>query len=197
MTIDGIAETALTLEHAGILEIRATSDPAQNSLSLQVINQGETTEILTPTPTPTPTSTPTPTPTPTLTPTSTPTPTPTPTPSPTPLAQELPPPEPMPRVQWFDLLSALLGMIAASGVVVVVGGGLQMKARVVNPLARAALLSGVFGLAGYIYYGLGFPGSSIIDRIVPGFRGLFVGFGWGLVPLLLLFLLVYIKERYR
>lgn len=197
MTVNGIAETALTLEHAGILEIRATSDPAQNSLSLQVINQGETTEILTPTPTPTPTSTPTPTPTPTLTPTSTPTPTPTPTPSPTPLAQELPPPEPMPRVQWFDLLSALLGMIAASGVVVVVGGGLQMKARVVNPLSRAALLSGVFGLAGYIYYGLGFPGSSIIDRIVPGFRGLFVGFGWGLVPLLLLFLLVYIKERYR
>lgn len=103
----------------------------------------------------------------------------------------------MPRVQWFDLLSALLGMIAASGVVVVVGGGLQMKARVVNPLSRAALLSGVFGLAGYIYYGLGLPGSSIIDRIVPGFRGLFVGFGWGLVPLLLLFLFVHMKERYR
>ncbi len=197
MTVDGIAETALTLEHAGILEIRATSDPAQSSLPLQVINQGETTEILTPTPTPTPTATPTPTPTSTSTPTATLTSTPTSTPSPTPFPAETPPPRPMPRLQWSDLLWAVVGMVAAGGVVMVVGGGLRVTARIVTPLSRAALLSGALGLAGYIYYGLGLPGSGIVDKIVPGLRGLVVGFAWGMVPLLLIFVLARFRERAR
>jgi beta-N-acetylhexosaminidase len=197
MAINGIAETALTLEHAGILEIRATSDPAQNSLPLQVINQGETTEILTPTPTPTPTFTPTPTSTPTSTPTPTPTMTATATPSPTIEPVVEPPPPPSPRVKWPDLIWALVGMIAAGGVVVVVGRGAQVTARAVTPLSRAVLLSGACALAGYIYYGLGLPGSTFVDGITPGLRGLFVGFACGLVPLLVVFFVVRLGQRRR
>jgi hypothetical protein len=52
-----------------------------------------------------------------------------------------------------------------------------------NPTSRAALLSGVCGLVGYVYYGLGLPGSSIVDGIMPGLRGLLIGFLWGLLPL--------------
>ena len=197
VALNGFAETALTLEHAGVLEIRATSDPAQNSLPLQVINQGETTEILTPTPMPTPTYTPTATPTPTSTPTSTPTLTPTVTPSPTPEPVVEPPPLPKPRVQWFDLVWALAGMVAAGGVVTLVGRWVHVTARIVTPLSRAALLSGACGLAGYVYYGLGLPGSSIVDEIMPGLRGLLIGFVCGLVPVLLVFLLARLSERSR
>ena len=191
VALNGFAETVLTLEHAGVLEIRATSDPARNSLPLQVINQGETTEILTPTPTPTPTPThtPTPTPTPTSTPTPTPTLTPTPTPTPTTVPEVKPPPLPTPRVQWSDLAWALAGIVAASGVVVMVGKGAQVTARLVTPLSRAALLSGVCGLAGYVYYGRGLPGSEIVDGIMPGLRGLLIGFVCGLVPVLLVLFL--------
>jgi beta-N-acetylhexosaminidase len=195
VAVDGIAETVLTLEHVGVLEIRATSDQAQNSRPLQVINQGETTEILTPTPTPTPTSTPTATPAPTSTATPTPTLTPTSTPRPTTEPEVGPPARPEPRVQWSDLVWALVGMVAAGGVVIVVGRGAHVTAPMMTPLSRAALLSGACGLAGYIYYGLGLPGSRIVDGIMPGLRGLFVGFVCGLAPLLLIFLLVRLSQR--
>ena len=197
VALNGFAETVLTLEHAGVLEIRATSDPATNSLPLQVINQGETTEILTPTPTPTPTPThtPTPTPTPTSTPTATPTLTPTPTPSPTIEPEVTQPPQPTPRVQWFDLVWALAGILAAGGLIVLVGRGARLTVRIVTPVSRAALLGGVCGLAGYVYYGLGLPGSDIVDGIMPGLRGLLIGFVCGLVPVLLILLLARLGER--
>jgi beta-N-acetylhexosaminidase len=199
VALSGFAETVLTLEHAGVLEIRATSDPARSSLPLQVINQGETTEILTPTPTPTPTPTytPTPTPTPTSTPTPTPTWTPTSTPSPTVVLEIEPPPLPAPRVQWFDLVWALAGIVAASGVVVLLGRGAQLRSRIVTPLSRAVLLSVAFGLAGYVYYGLGLPGSDLVDEIMPGLRGLLVGFVCGLVPVILILLVARLGERRR
>jgi hypothetical protein len=56
--------------------------------------------------------------------------------------------------------------------------------RAVNPLSRAALLSGACGLMGYIYYGLGLPGSSAVDGVAAGLRGLLVGFICGLLPLI-------------
>ncbi len=197
VALNGFAETVLTLEHAGILEIRATSDPAKNSSPLQVINQGETTEILTPTPTPTPTPTytPTPTPTPTSTPTPTPTWTPTSTPSPTVEVVVEPPPPPTPRVQWSDLLWALAGMAAAGVLIILVGRGAQLTSRIVTPLSRAALLGGVCGLAGYVYYGLGLPGSAMMDGIMPGLRGLLIGFVCALVPVQLILLLARLSER--
>ncbi len=197
MTADGIAEAVLTLEHAGVLEIRATSDPAQNSLPLQVINQGETTEILTPTPTPTPTFTPTATPTPTSTPTPTPTLTPTATPSPTAEPEIPPPPVPESRVQWADLMWALVGATAAGGLVAIASKNAHVTSRMVNPASRAALLSGACGLAGYIYYGLGLPGSTVIDGLAPGLRGLVVGSACGLVPLLLVMPFIRLGDRNR
>ena len=36
--------------------------------------------------------------------------------------------------------------------------------------------------AGYIYYGLGLPGSSVIDSVSPGLRGFLIGFAWGFLP---------------
>jgi hypothetical protein len=52
-----------------------------------------------------------------------------------------------------------------------------------------ALLSTICGLAGYLYYGLGLPGSSLVDGILPGLRGLLVGFVCGLLPLTVVFVL--------
>jgi beta-N-acetylhexosaminidase len=184
VTAEGVAETTLTLEHAGLLEIRATSEPAMNSLPLQVIKLGEVIEILTPTPTPTPTSTPTPTPTPTPTSTPTPTPTPTltPTPTPTPVPPP-PPPPPEPRVVWPDLIYALVGALAAALVVFLIGTALRLRARYWNPALRVALWSLVFGIAGYIWFALGLPGSEYLEDMDPLIRGLATGFACGLIPL--------------
>ena len=102
---------------------------------------------------------------------------------------------PLPRLQWLDLLWALVGIGVAGGLVGVVGGGVHLNARPVTPLPRAALLSGIFGLAGYIYYGLGLPGSRLVDAVMPGLRGLVVGFVCGLVPLLLMFVLARFRDR--
>jgi beta-N-acetylhexosaminidase len=191
-TIDGSAETTLTLEHAGLLEIRATSDPAHNSLPLQVVKLGETTEILTPTPTPTSTPTPTPTLTPTPTPTLTPTPTftPTATPTPTPTPQPPPPEPPKPRVEWIDLALAFLGMVGAGSVVLAATWSLsaagRLPARASPRVARSLLWSVACGLAGYLFYGLGLPGSALLEGMDPGLRGLLIGFGFGLLPLVVI-----------
>lgn len=179
-TVGGVAETTLILEHAGLLEIRATSDPARNSLPLQVIKLGEKTEILTPTPTPTFTPTPTPTHTPTPTPTDTPMPTPSPTPTPEP---EVPLVAPSPRVEWSDLILALVGMVAAGGLVFAAGTALHLQSRYWNPALRIALWSLVSGLVGYLFYGLALPGSGFLEGLTPGLRGLVIGFGSGLAPL--------------
>jgi hypothetical protein len=183
VTVDGVAEVVITLELAGQIEIRATSDPAINSRPLVVL-LGETTEFLTPTPTPTPTSTPTPTPTLTPTPTATPSRTPTPRPTATPVPKIDPPPQPEPRVRWLDLTLAMVGMMAASASVVLAGRRLHMEGPFLSPFSRLALFSVVCGLIGYLYYGMGLPGSNLLDGLTPGLRGLLVGFACGLLPLL-------------
>ena len=70
-----------------------------------------------------------------------------------------------------------------------------MTWRIVTPLSRAALLGGGCGLAGYVYYGLGLPGSVVLDGILPGLRGLLIGFVCGLVPVQLILLLARLSER--
>jgi beta-N-acetylhexosaminidase len=180
-TVNGVAETTVTLEREGILQITATSDPAFNSRPLEVRLVGEVVQFVTPTPLPTPTYTPTPTPTPTATPTSTPTPEPTAT-----AVVEIPlPPPPEPRVKGVDLLLALLGMGLASGVAMVVAHRSQMRLNTRNWASpgRVALWSVVCGLAGYLFYGLGLPGSGLMVGVSPGLRGLLIGFCCGLLPL--------------
>jgi beta-N-acetylhexosaminidase len=181
VTADGVAEATITLELAGQIEIRATSDPAVNSRPLVVL-LGETTQFLTPTPTATPTATPTPTPTETPTSTPTPTWTPSPTPTPTRIVEPEPLPPPEPRVRWADLALALVGMGLAGAIVFQVGNRLDRRTHTSNRTFQAVLLSGVFGLLGYVYYGLGLPGSAVVDGISPGLRGFLVGFAWGFVP---------------
>jgi beta-N-acetylhexosaminidase len=193
-TSDGIAEALITLELPGQIEIRATSDPATNSRPLLVL-LGETTQILTPTPIPTPTFTTTPTPTDTPTSTPTPTMTPTPTPSPTsvPEPQTSPPPEP--RLGWPDLGLAVIGIVAACSGVVVATRRIGVRSHVLNPLSKVALLSGICGLMGYVYYGLGLPGSRVLDGVIPGLRGLLVGFVCGLLPLIPMVVLLRLSQR--
>jgi beta-N-acetylhexosaminidase len=183
VTKDGVAEADITLELAGQIEIRATSDPAINSRSLFVL-LGETTQILTPTPTPTPTFTPTPTPTPMPTATPTPTWTPTPIPTITAVAEAQPPPPPQPRVRWFDLVLTLIGTVTAGSVTVATGRKMHLQTRAQHLFPGIALWCGVCSLVGYLYYGLGLPGSSLLDGISPGLRGLLIGLIWGLLPLI-------------
>jgi len=72
----------------------------------------------------------------------------------------------------------------AGGVVGAVGHRLHLQTPVVTPFGRAMLWSSISGLTGYLFYGLGLPGSQLLEGILPGLRGLVVGFGWGLLPLL-------------
>ncbi len=181
MTTGGIAQAPITLEREGELQITASSDPAYNSRPLVVRLMGETTEILTPTPTPTPTSTPTPTAT--TTPTATPTPTATATPTPTPTPVPAPPPPPEPRVRWLDLILALVGAAGAAGIVFVTTQRLLIEASSWDPGVRLPLWSAVCGLVGYVFYGLALPGSSLLEGVIPGLRGLLIGFACGLLPL--------------
>ena len=51
---------------------------------------------------------------------------------------------------------------------------------------RAVLWSVVCGLAGYLFYGLGLPGSVLLEGMAPGLRGLLIGFVCGLLPLVVI-----------
>jgi beta-N-acetylhexosaminidase len=197
-TVGGVAEVTITLEHAGTIELRATSpparDPERNSWPLEV-RMGDITQFVTPTPFPT--ATPTPTPTPTDTPTPTPTDTPTATPTPSPTAEIPPPPPPEPRVHWIDFVLALLGTTIAGGLVVTAGQGLRLWAAAGHWAGRALLWSIACGLLGYLFYGLGLPGSSFLEGVTPGLRGFFLGLGCGLLPLVAVLWLVSRKGEAR
>ena len=61
---------------------------------------------------------------------------------------------------------------------------MRLNARTWSVPGRVALWSVVCGLAGYLFYGLGLPGSDLMMGVSPGLRGLLIGFGCGLLPLL-------------
>ncbi len=209
-TIDGVAETTITVERTGELHITVASDPAQTSNILKVIIQSDepatiATEVPTPTdtpeptPTPTPTSTPTdtpvPTPTPTLTDTPTPTPTPTWTPAPTSTATptETPPGEQESkgaeeqggkgtrrRVDVGDFLLAVLGSV------VIGGAGYLVRLNRGHSLSqrlRLSLWSVVGGLIGYSFYGLGLPGARLFRQLSPNWGALLMCLLFSLLPL--------------
>ena len=79
---------------------------------------------------------------------------------------------------------ALMGMVLAGGVVGAVGRGLKMQQPFSSQLPGVVLWSGVLGLTGYVFYGLGLPGSSILEGVMPGLRGFLIGFVGGLLPLI-------------
>jgi hypothetical protein len=85
--------------------------------------------------------------------------------------------------------------MAAASIVVLVARATDSPLRVLNLLSRVALLSGACGLLGYIYYGIGLPGSNLFDGIPSGLRGLVVGFLCGLLPLIPVLLLSLLNRR--
>ncbi len=74
-------------------------------------------------------------------------------------------------------------MFGAGGLVWMGGRGLKLHNREANSLVRLALWSGICGLVGYLFYGLALPGSTFLEEIKPGLRGLLLGFVCGLLPL--------------
>jgi hypothetical protein len=60
---------------------------------------------------------------------------------------------------------------------------LALDAHAWDPGVRLPLWSAVCGLAGYVFYGMALPGSALLEGVLPGLRGLLIGFVFGLLPL--------------
>jgi hypothetical protein len=73
-------------------------------------------------------------------------------------------------------------MLGASALVLVIAGVAGVPTGVGSKAVRVALWSLVCGLAGYLFYSLGLPGSRILEDMTPGLRGLLIGFAFGLLP---------------
>ena len=174
-TSSGVALTEFVLSKVGRMLIHATSEPALNSIGLQITisESGAIVATVAPTPTPTPTRLPT------LTPTASATPTITPTPIPPALETFLT--RKTQNAPWGELLLALTG-IALLG-----GGGYWLIRQRQNDLAQAlrvALWTAMGGLLGYVYFSLGLPGSEGLRAIFGGLAPVLMALLGGAVPLL-------------
>lgn len=175
-TQNGIARTDFVLEKVGQLIIRAASDPALNSIVVQItINEAGvfTVATLAPTPTITPTPPPTITPTPSATPTITPTPTPS-------FMQTLLIEKPQ-RAHWTELLLALIG-------VGLIGGGSYWRAHTLSgnrsQALRVALWAAIGGLIAYTLFGLGLPGAAVLRSVLGAWAALLATAIGSLIPLI-------------
>jgi hypothetical protein len=74
-------------------------------------------------------------------------------------------------------------MVAAAAAVMIIARGLLLPSAGWPLLGRLALWSLVCGLLGYVFYGMGLPGSGALEGVIPGLRGLVIGFLSGLLPL--------------
>jgi len=154
-TVNGIATTTFTLSQIGPVEISADSEPAFQSVKLQLDVQENTASIITEIVPPTSTASVTPAPT------NTPSPTPSPTITPTPTIAPTPTPEPPNRVQDRDFFMMCLGLIAAVAV------GYQLATLGASNgetpptrRVRVALFGAIGVLLGYNYFALGLPGAD-------------------------------------
>lgn len=164
VTTGGIARTTFLIEQSGTLSIRARSDPATNSASLQF---DVSPAILLPTQSPSP---PPPTPTPTLEiiPTS------------TPAATAIPTtnlPGPLSFTDWLIATLTSIGLVLAIYWLTTTNSAMRWG-------FRAALLSLIGGMLAYAYLVLNFPGSKRLISST-GELGVIlvtiigVGLGWG------------------
>jgi beta-N-acetylhexosaminidase len=206
-TLDGVAETTITLEREGRLEITASSPPALQSVTLVVTIQGDepaTIATVVPSPTPSPTSTPTRTPTATATsePTSTPVPTasatqtptatdtpsatPTQTHTATPVGSSTPTATPIPwweakrGVDGLDLLLATGGITLALALAWVMQ---DVSEKGLGSRLRALLMCLIGGLIAYNLYGLEAPGTDTLQRVLRRWGVLLVSFAGAMLPL--------------
>jgi beta-N-acetylhexosaminidase len=177
-TQNGMATVSFVLDRNGPLRVRASSDPAMTSVTLQltVAEQPSEPKIVYP---------PTPTVQPTVTVTSTPAPTETPTPTPTPSPQDQ---GSVRRVGWRDLLMALAGVFVTGGA----GYGTQRVRKrreadtdVVSRALQGGLWSVIAGLTGYVLYGLGAPGCEWVRATFGEWAALFVVVVFGAIPVLI------------
>lgn len=150
LTRGGVAETTITLDRTGQLDISVQADPVPRTLMLQItIAEGESAVILTPTPTPLP-PTPTPLPTPSPTPESLPEVEATAVPTPRPVQEEVEEEKAQARKAGvLDLLSAIVG----AGIVAAAGYNLGWtRHRSISHALRLALWCGIAGLMVYVLY---------------------------------------------
>jgi beta-N-acetylhexosaminidase len=156
----GVAETALTLDRTGRLDISVQADPVPRKVALQIMIQEEgAATIVTPTPPPTDVPTPTPTPTPLATVTAEPTVSPTPAATGEPGGGSLQTPSGQ-RMQILDLIAALVSVVvvSASGYY-----AMRLNDRTVTKAFRTALWCMIGGLSLYSIYALGRSYLGLFD----------------------------------
>jgi beta-N-acetylhexosaminidase len=154
-TRGGVAETALTLDRAGQLDISIQTDPVPRTVVLQITVLGG--EDIIPTAEPGATSTPTPTLTPE------------PTPEPTPVESPQPTPGPGDGSGINTGSGAGLGdlLLAVFGTLIVSGAGyyiLRFRNEPVERALRIALWGLIGGLGLYVAYAIRLPGAEWLQR---------------------------------
>jgi len=158
-TRDGVAETTVTLDRMGQLDISIQADPVPRTIALQItIQEGEVAIVVPSTPTPTPQPTPIiPTPTPTTAPEPVLEETPTLTPGPVGEEEEEEPLAADDGAGILDLALALLGVLIASGTGYYV---VRLNNGPVSRALRLALWCVIGGTALYTAYALRVPGAA-------------------------------------
>jgi beta-N-acetylhexosaminidase len=187
-TFGGVAETSITLDRTGQLDISVQADPVPRTLALQITIQEGEPAIIVPV---TPTSRPTPVqPTPTPSPEPEPVVEDTPTPVPDPIEEEEEPPPVDRETGALDLALALLG-------VVITGGGGYYVVRLNNGVAsralRLALWCTIGALTLYLAYALRLPGFAWLRER----GGVWVAWGMALLGGVLPLVIAWIFEQQR
>ena len=187
-TFGGVAETSITLDRTGQLDISVQADPVPRTLALQITIQEGEPAIIVPV---TPTSRPTPVqPTPTPSPEPEPVVEDTPTPVPDPIEEEEEPPPVDRETGPLDLVLALLG-------VVITGGGGYYVVRLNNGVAsralRLALWCAIGGLTLYLAYALRLPGVAWLRER----GGVWIAWGMALLGGVVPLIIAWIFEQQR
>jgi len=175
-TYGGVAETAVTLDRTGQLDISVQADPVPRTLALQItIQEGGSAIIVPVTPTLRPTLV---IPTPTTEPEPVIEDTPTPTPGPVEVEEEPPPSEE--GAGALDLALALLG-------VAITGGTGYYAVRRNNGLVSRALRLGLWcvigGLGLYLAYAVRVPGATWLQEQAGAWAAWWMALLGGIVPL--------------
>jgi beta-N-acetylhexosaminidase len=171
-TRSGVAETTVTLDRVGQLQVSVRAEPVPRAVRLQMdIREGQPAIVIAITPTPSPTARPIPTPTPAVTPEVVPGP-----------AQEpgTAAGGPEGRVGWLDLAQGLAGaalMALASYV------GVWRLGRDPFRALRGALWCAACGLVAYIGLALGLPGIDWAQRLVGTWTSAALTVAGGVIPL--------------
>lgn len=185
-TLDGVAESVVTLDRTGQLQISVRAEPVPRAVRMEMdIRPGEPAVVVPITPTPSPT----------------PLPTPTPTPAPTPAATPVPAGETdqgerhgLGGVGWLDLVE---GLAVPLGLAVLGYAGLWRRNRDLSQALRGALWALAGGLAAYVALALELPGVEWAGRMAGQWRAGILGAIGAAVPLVVIALAEALREGHR